>query len=216
MKLLRDLALHLIDLNEAAYTLCQTGACTLPEGFAPAVPIRIGAKIPELLEHDGLPIWGFTTESDGDQYVVFRGTQDNPEWIADLLPLPYARFRGHNVHRGFATSYEAIREELVLARGATITGHSLGSALATLCYAEHGGQLFTFAGPRVGDEGFAASLDGTFRVVNRHDIVPCIPLPPLFHHGGTEIPIVGYGATFDPKLSHALSSYRAGVLAFPK
>jgi hypothetical protein len=202
-------ALLLLDLIAAAYELALGLPFTLPDGFSPAVPIRIAGVIPELLEHDAMPIWGFSTWKDTQQYIVFRGTRDFPEWVADFLPLP---LRPH-AHYGFHSIYEAIRGSVTVSPDAIITGHSLGAAIASLCYADGGGQLMTFGGPRVGDSLFAKTLKGTIRVCNQFDIVPDVPLPPLFRHGGTEVQVYGPGSRWDALLSHHVTSYRAGVLA---
>lgn len=200
-------AVLLLDLIAAAYELAKGQPYTLPSGFSPAVPIRIAGVIPELLEHDALPTWGFSTEFNGQQYVVFRGTRNFPEWVSDFMPLPL----WPHVHFGFHSIYEAIRSSVTVSDDAIITGHSLGAAIASLCFADGGGQLMTFGGPRVGDSLFAKTLEGTVRVCNQYDIVPQVPLPPLFRHGGTEVQIHGPGSVLDALLSHHVASYRAGV-----
>jgi hypothetical protein len=99
-----------------------------------------------------------------------------------------------------------------------ITGHSLGSALATLYAMEnaHTDQLInpllcTFASPFVGDATFAAVFNGldltSWRIVNAPDIVP--KLPPL---GFTHIDALQlFSSTGKVKSSvgcwHALATY---------
>jgi hypothetical protein len=162
--------------------------------------------------------------------VVFRGTQFTSgfdflqEWAEDALSLPLERFGAGHVHLGFYGAYQALRQPLMDAiaavgapdaNGKVITGHSLGASLATLCWADLGGDLMTFASPRVGDPAFGtALLNGqTVRVINAPDIVPDVPIDPPFRHGGLEQKVHGPGSLVDRPLAHALTSYVTGLNA---
>jgi hypothetical protein len=216
-------ALELCTLNEAAYTLATTGHVDLPDGFTPPIAIRMPpGDRPFFLRGDPLDIWEYTTTNAGKLYTVFRGTQFTSgldfaqEWAEDAFSLPLQPMGAGKVHLGFYGAYQALRQAVLAAGKPTvITGHSLGAALATLCWADLGGDLMTFASPRVGDPPFATALwnGQTVRIVNKPDIVPDVPTDPPFRHGGTSQTVDGPGSALDRVLAHSLTSYATGLSA---
>lgn len=144
--------------------------------------------------------------------VSFSGTDPLSirNWIEDLnfIKTDYPYCSGCQVHEGFYHTFTSVSSTVLnltqMLRASyssatiSITGHSLGAALAAHCAAEfvHQGipftTLYTYGMPRVGDETFeqwyTTVVPGTFRVVHHKDPVP--QLPPQnwgFHHMPYEV-----------------------------
>ena len=149
--------------------------------------------------------------------IGFRGSEPKMEdWLANFKavtdPGPFA---GTRVHEGFQDALFPVIMQLTYllkqyerARAQVwITGHSLGSALATLLSAmmlEHGLPLsgvYTYASPRVGSKKFEQQMNKATmnadvfhaRVVNEHGVVPHIPPEPWFSHVGQRILLTEQG-----------------------
>ncbi|MBO6549567.1 MAG: lipase family protein [Rhizobiales bacterium] len=135
----------------------------------------------------------FVAQTDQMILVAFRGTENNLEdWLGNMdirtVSKPYG-----NVHKGFTTHYENIKEKLeaILAnsnagnKSLWLTGHSLGGAIATIAAAELKSEysisaIHTFGQPRVGFEGLKSFVeenyaDNFFRFVNQDDPIVLLP-----------------------------------------
>ncbi|KAG8046474.1 hypothetical protein GUJ93_ZPchr0008g11625 [Zizania palustris] len=104
----------------------------------------------------------------------------------------------------------------------TVTGHSLGAALAVLIADELAGRgapapvaVFSFGGPRVGDRAFAARVEArgarVLRMVNAHDVVPRFP-PARYADVGRELRLDSRASPYlrpdaDAACCHDLEAY---------
>jgi len=156
----------------------------------------------------GLVLWQAST---GEAVIAIRGTQGLLEWFQDANigteKCPFAEAGDTedgftDVYKSFAVSGpggSSVTASLATIFGSrqvnslTICGHSLGGALATLQALDvatnskfKNPTVYTYASPRTGDELFASTYDSkvpnTFRIINTADLVPKLPLPPLYGH----------------------------------
>src|SRR6266852_6906199 len=157
----------------------------------------------------GLLLWQANT---GEAVIAIRGTEGIPEWVQDaqfgtqacfFLPEAGETEDGFtDVYKSFAVSTptgSSVTESLATIFGTkqpnslTVCGHSLGGALATLQALDAAANstfksptVYTYASPRTGDGQFASTYNrmvpNTFRIANRVDLVPKLPLPPPYDH----------------------------------
>ena len=135
---------------------------------------------------------GFLGICDTHAVLAFRGTDPVtlPNWLTDIVVrlVECGEYEGR-VHRGFSSvlqrSWKNVEEVLKEARGKPLflTGHSMGGALAILSgcrlatMGRHPVATYTFGAPRCGDLTFCAGYAlPTYRIVNRLDLVPEMPL----------------------------------------
>ena len=183
----------------------------------------------------GLVAWNAT---DKVAIVAIRGTKTIWEWIADIdaAPVPFFHDPGAGlVHMGFQLVYEHVRDSIqsllkTNCEGVSrilVTGHSLGGAVAVPCgydIAKNFGlgavpELYTFAGPRADAPDFASSFGALIpkcvRVVNFMDVVPQVPVPPVYEHVGAELLVHGGFKPLDVTYAHHLTTYLNGLQQLP-
>lgn len=156
--------------------------------------------------------FGFILQcANNDVVVAMRGTAGIWEWIHDCefltVECPFLAGAGRT-DDGFTAIYDSLSVTTTSARvtaalaalpfnhatnSLIICGHSLGGALATLLGLDLAANtnfknptVYTYASPRTGDSLFAntynQAVPNTFRIANRVDLVPKLPLPPFYKH----------------------------------
>ena len=175
-----------------------------------------------------------------DVYIAIRGTSNIWEWIQDFkfLPRPFPPVQGSGLTEdGFTDMYLTFSLTASQSTGnfiqdlfslfpsnakVTVTGHSLGAALATLLAFDMSANtpknnsaavaLYTLASPRVGDLSFMHLFNhvvaNAYRIHNRLDIVTKTPPPLLYYHVGDETELVpSPDMKFDIVCEHHLPNY---------
>ena len=173
------------------------------------------------------------------QIVVIRGTESGLDWLADfefeLKNFPEVPNGGKteigfsNLYRSMTVEYEdaGIPNESLIAQldrlpagtKLVVTGHSLGSSLATLHAFVAGSkqidvELITFASPRVGNHEFVEAFQQmnikNTRIFNHPDIVPNVPVEIAgYRHiePGIEINSALFPLKHSIPCYHAMSTY---------
>lgn len=189
----------------------QYGPLQLEDQFSYAVAeaaadliIRLSSKIepPEGLQllrtlcFSGNPIGQVLTDPTGRLWFVFRGTATKKEWEQDFNFQQTMFNVGEDSYlcsQGFVQIFNGFRDEIEdllknLSCEVVVTGHSLGSALATLCVgllANHKSvtrlKCYTFGGPRVCYDLVIPSGVDIWRINNTCDIVQQLPLAVMWN-----------------------------------
>eukprot|EP01035_Chromulina_nebulosa_P023537 gene23537-30518_t len=144
--------------------------------------------------------------------ISFSGTDPLSirNWIDDLdfIKTDYPLCDGCKVHRGFYNTYLTVADDVrsllseyvnaFPSATISITGHSLGAALAAHCAGDlyslgyNFTTLYTYGMPRVGNKAYelwyTSVISGTFRQVHHKDPVPHVPPESWqFHHMPYEV-----------------------------
>jgi len=216
-------AVHYAQLVNIAYTVApnadytdDTKAAIQAAGYQFVEALYGNELATDVDPHLGQTVtYGFLAQSPaGELVAAIRGTVTILEWLHDaaflFVPNPI-HAGGGLTEDGFTAIYRSLRAGkdpnapaaisaitgLVGAgsvKTLTVTGHSLGAALATLLaldVALNSGtpqlSVYTYASPRVGELFFQHTYDGvapdTYRVHNRPDLVPKVPFFPYVHVG---------------------------------
>jgi len=131
--------------------------------------------------------------SEFDRKIVQKTITDSDE-SEKIYPYEEPSQSGVKLHRGFTRAYFLVRDriheqiEKLGVERVTVTGHSLGGALALLCVVDvqynYGDRLnhldsYTFGAPRAGNPAFKDSYErrvpSSYRFVNGMDIVVELP-----------------------------------------
>ncbi len=195
----------------------------------------ISPQRPALEGYKTIGIVAQSAADDADIVIAVRGTEGIWEWLQDFkfLLRSFPNVSGSGLTEdGFtdmylsfsltpgpsATFMKDVAALLPSNAMVTVTGHSLGAALATLLALDMAANtrlpvgVYTLASPRVGDLSFHNLFNhvvpNAYRIANRLDVVPKTPPPLLYFHVGDETDLIpGSALKFDLACEHALTSY---------
>jgi len=199
---------------------------------------RVGRGVSRRIVAPTLVTFGFVLAAPTNNIILFRGTANPKEWLANFQANQSAfvqsrQVRGQ-VHTGFLRLYDDLTGQVRRAVNRLnprlpcfVAGHSLGGALATLATADLASnypnfkdqlRLYTYGAPRVGDRAFAefvrTTAPNSYRVFNLSDMVSMVPpadaLEQQYSHAGQPWGFVDY-AEGSVGLSHSTTTYRLAI-----
>ena len=220
----------LIPLNTTAYQLSWSQPLVFPSGWQHTGTIAVDQSVIDSENAEGLEKvvvsencnWGIVARKDQTSVIAIRGTDTQEQWLEDFRAIAQPISSGPWwMHRGFNDVWQSIAPSLQAAWNTAcannakvyITGHSLGAALALIMGVSHPeATTWTFAGPAVFSPLHGLpSANNIVRVVNPNDLVPKVPLPPLYQHIGQEVTVAGAADLYDFAKQHGLDTYAAGL-----
>ena len=201
-------------------------------------PIIKKTPLGKLIPKTDLIFHGYILKSPQNNIIVFRGTQEPEEWIANIN----AEQRNYQadkpsfgkVHQGFYSLYskhlaQPFRKAIAQLDPnipCYITGHSLGGAMAILAAFDLAYdfsqfrqqiQMYSYASPRVGNPNFAQSFNdlvpNSYRIVNYADSTWLLPPTQfnesIYFHVGQAWSFVNQTGDLNP--NHQLAAYQAAI-----
>ena len=220
----------LIPINTAAYQLSWGQTLTLPAGWTQTGIVTADPSLIASQTASGLAKivvsencdWGVIARKGDTSVIAIRGTETQHQWLEDFRAIaqPVAHQQWW-MHQGFQAVWNSIAPSLQQAWNIAsaakaqvyITGHSLGAAVALIMGVQHPEAFtWTFAGPAVFSpiRGLPPALN-VVRIVNEKDLVPKVPIPPLYQQIGQEIQLAGAADPLDFALQHSLDTYKEGL-----
>ena len=236
-------AYEMFDLNPG--NLNPPPGPSFPKGYGLVSTIQMTDFFRQTKDPEFYGFIACSTQSPVELVIAIRGTRTYKEWWDDahdaLVPCDLCGPAGR-VAQGFLSIFNTMQTTPASGSGSpralrgilssiaadypldrvVVTGHSLGSSLATLfaldatCNSQFSPALYTFASPRVGDGDFVrvfdARLASSYRVWNYWDEVPAwpksLPWQDQYKHvkGGYEIDSWSQ-AHFSLGCNHALNTY---------